>query len=383
MKILHIIRSCDPKAGGPIEGVTQLSKCYKELGHQLTVVTLDFDDADFVKNQTLFEVFALGSGKKSTYGYSKKLIPWLTLHCHEYDVIVINGIWQYHSFAAHRVLIKAKKPYYIFTHGMLDPWFKRAYPLKHLKKYLYWWWGEYPVLRDAKQVLFTCEEEKIQARESFWPYRCQEQVVSYGTAGCIGDQDLQKQLFLETYPQLQGKRYLLFLSRIHPKKGVDLLIEAFSKVYSTADDTLLVIAGPDQVGMQSNLTQLAERLGVAEKIVWPGMLSGDLKWGAYLNADAFVLPSHQENFGIVVAEALSANVPVLISNKVNIWREIVEDNAGLVANDDLVGCESLLSQWQHIDDVAKDNMRVNARVCFKNRYEITKASSFLLGLFEG
>ena len=110
------------------------------------------------------------------------------------------------------------------------------------------------------------------------------------------------------------------------------------------------------------------------------MLSGDMKWGAYLNAEAFILPSHQENFGIVVAEALSCSLPVLISNKVNIWHEIIEDNAGLVAEDTLAGCVDLISRWQQMEDTNKSDMRANAHRCFINRFEITKAARSLLNV---
>jgi glycosyltransferase involved in cell wall biosynthesis len=263
---------------------------------------------------------------------------------------------------------------------MLDPWFKHQYPLKHLKKWLYWPWGEYPVLRDAKKVLFTCEEEKILARQSFWLYRANEQVVNFGTAGHVGNAEEQRRLFLETYPHLQGKRFLLFLSRIHPKKGIDVLIEAFAKTSNNQPDLQLVIAGPDQVGLITELQKLAKKFAISDKITWTGMLKGDVKWGAYHCADAFILPSHQENFGIVVAEALSCSLPVLISNKVNIWHEITEDNAGLVVADTVVGCMDLISQWQNMSDDGKAEMRSNAHSCFINRFEITKAAASLLSV---
>jgi glycosyltransferase involved in cell wall biosynthesis len=112
------------------------------------------------------------------------------------------------------------------------------------------------------------------------------------------------------------------------------------------------------------------------------MLKGDVKWGAYHCADAFILPSHQENFGIVVAEALSCSLPVLISNKVNIWHEISEDNAGLVVKDTVAGCVDLINQWQNMDDDSKTKMRSNAYGCFINRFEITKAAMSLLSVFE-
>jgi hypothetical protein len=90
--------------------------------------------------------------------------------------------------------------YFVFPHGMLDPWFKRTYPFKHLKKWLYWPWAEYRVLRDAQAVLFTCEEEKRLARESFWLYRCNERVVTLGIARPSGDTTAQRELFLAAIP---------------------------------------------------------------------------------------------------------------------------------------------------------------------------------------
>src|SRR5206468_2813608 len=109
-------------------------------------------------------------------------------------------------------------PYFVYTHGMMGPWFKRTYPLKHYKKWLYWFWADYRVLRDAAAVLFTCEEERRLARQSFWLYRCDECVVSYGTAGPSGDRDAQHALFTAQFPELRGKRVLVFLGRIHVVK---------------------------------------------------------------------------------------------------------------------------------------------------------------------
>lgn len=379
MKILHIISSINPEGGGPIEGVLQLARVKQDHGHSVEVLSLDAPDALSVK-QCPLPVHAMGPGL-GAYGYSNRFKPWLSAHLQDYDVFIINGIWQYHSFASHSVFKSHNRPYYLFTHGMLDPWFKHRYPLKHLKKWLYWPWGEYPVLRDAKKVLFTCEDEKILARQSFWLYRCNEQVVNYGTAGHTGNAEEQRRLFLESYPHLQHKRFLLFLSRIHPKKGVDLLIEAFAKTNKDQPDLQLVIAGPDQIGWQTELQRLAVKHGISDKITWTGMLKGDMKWGAYHAAEAFILPSHQENFGIVVAEALSCSLPVLISNKVNIWQEIVEDNAGLVVEDTVAGCVDLISRWQQMDDDSKTEMRSNAHRCFINRFEITKAAMSLLNVF--
>src|SRR6202008_3652312 len=134
---------------------------------------------------------------------------------------IVNGLWQYHSYAVWRTLRKSGTPYVVFPHGMLDPWFKRRYPLKHVKKWLFWPWSDYRVLRDARAVLFTCEEERELARRSFWLYRCNEKIVAYGTPGPSGDSEAFRREFFGRYPNLQGKRLALFISRIHPKKGCD------------------------------------------------------------------------------------------------------------------------------------------------------------------
>jgi len=381
VKILHIIHSVNPAVGGPIEGIKQLSRAKASLGWKIEVACLDNPDAPWLKDFPL-KVHAMGPSYLS-YGYSPRFVPWLREHCREYSFVVVNGIWQYGSFAAWRVLRDANVPYFVFTHGMLDPWFKKNYPLKHLKKWLYWPWAEYRVLRDATAVLFTCIEEKILARRSFWLYRCNEAVVNYGTAGWRGDADAQRQCFLDKFPELKGKRLFLFLGRIHEKKGGDLLIEAFHRIVSEQPEkeVQLVMAGPADNAFGRNIQKMAQNLGIEHRVTWTGMLSGDEKWGAFQASEVFVLPSHQENFGISVAEALSASLPVLISNKVNIWREIEQENAGLVANDDLAGTYHLLKRWLDLDAGERAEKRDAAHACFVKNFEITSAAQSLIKVY--
>jgi len=378
MKILHSIASVDPAGGGPIEGVKQLSSMAKLGGHEVEIVSLDAPDAPFLKSFP-HVVHPLGPGQ-FTYGFSKRFVPWLRANASKFDVIVVNGIWQYQSFGVWRALRSSSTPYVVFTHGMLDPWFKRTYPLKHLKKWLYWPWGDYRVLRDAAAVLFTCEEERLLARQSFWLYKVQDLTVNYGTSAPDKSGDATQAQFLRRFPETGGKRLVLFMGRIHPKKGCDLVIKAFARILGGERDWHLVLAGPDQVGWRSELDALANRLGISEQITWTGLVSGDLKWELFETAEVLLLPSHQENFGIVVAEALACGLPALISNKVNIWREIEADGGGLVAADDLDGASSLLRTWLAMPDDDKAKMRESARDCFRSRFEIRRASSSLLNI---
>jgi glycosyltransferase involved in cell wall biosynthesis len=381
MRSLHVINSVNPAAGGPVEGLTQLERVLREQGHVTEIASLDDPASPWVA-QCPIKVHALGPGK-GFYGYSEQLVTWLKAHHTDYDLVCVRGVWQFGSLGTWKALHKTKTPYFVFPHGMLDPWFKKAYPLKHIKKTLYWWAAEYKVLRDAKGVCFTCEEERVLARESFRPYKVNEIVVKYGTAKPQGDPDKQRALFLAEFPELKEKRILLFLSRIHHKKGCDMLIDAFAKVAAGDDSLHLVIAGPDQVGWKADLERQAQSLGIAERITWPGMLRDDMKWGAFHSSEAFVLPSHQENFGIVIAEAMACGLPVLISNQVNIWREIEKYGAGLVQPDTIEGTLDLLQAWYGAPENKRREMSQNALQCFEQNFEIHRAAESLIQLLAG
>jgi glycosyltransferase involved in cell wall biosynthesis len=381
VKILHVISSVNPAGGGPIEAVKQLGEALISYGHQVEVASLDAPDAAHVAQSPL-PTYALGPARLG-YAFSPRLMPWLRENRSRYHAVVVNGIWQFHSFAAWRVLRNSSTPYVLYTHGMLDPWFKKEYPLKHLKKWMYWPWAEYRVLRDAQAVLFTCEEECLLARDSFWLYRCNEVVVNFGTAQPAGDPYRDRQEFFDRYPELRNKKLALFMGRLHPKKGCDLLIEAFASVLAANPEWHAVIAGPDQVGWQANLGRRAEELGIASRITWTGMIGGAVKWGALRACEVFVLPSHQENFGLAVAEALAAGAPALISNKVNIWREIRADGAGLVAEDTLPGTCQLLQAYLEMPQPRKEAMRAAARACFAKRFEINRAAESLHTVLAG
>lgn len=376
MKILQLVQTLDPETGGVARAVTSLSSALVRLGHQVEIVVLD-EPADPWLTQTNLKIHALGHGLTS-YRYSSDLSKWLRRNGGQYDHVILNGLWQHLSFAAWRRYAGTSIPYYVFPHGMLDPWFKRTFPLKHLKKWLYWPWADYRVLRDARAVIFTSEEERRAARKSFWLYRCREKISPLGVEPPV-PLDGAPNRFLEKFPELRDRRLLLFLGRIHPKKGCDLLIEAFAKLPN--ESFSVVLAGPDQVGWTSTLRQRASALGL-RNVLFPGMLEGEIKRGAFAAAEAFVLPSHQENFGMAVAEALAVGLPVLISNRVNIWREIAEDEAGFVDDDDLAGTTRLLARWQSSSPETRARMRENARRCFAQRFEIGLAAAQLVRLLE-
>ena len=370
MKILHVIRSLDPARGGTVEGIVQITPQLSRLGFKTSVISLDPPDATWLHNLP-FKSYGFGP-VLSEYGYRRGLPERILSLAEQHDVVIIHGIWHHHAFATWRALKGSSIRYFVYPHGMLDPWFKRTFPLKHLKKWTYWPWADYRVLRDATGVLFTTRRELILARQSFCLYKANECLVGSGTSAPPDHADSQISEFYSQFSHLYKKRIILYCSRIHPKKGLDLLIDAFASVADMDPLLHLFIAGPGNAEFVASLQQRAKTIGINDKITWAGMISGDLKWGAFRSAELFCLPSHQENFGIAVVESLAVGVPVAISSQVNIYGDVVAANAGLVFDDNLNDLILCLKNWLAFDASAKERMSMNASRLFGKRYNIEK-----------
>ncbi len=143
-------------------------------------------------------------------------------------------------------------------------------------------------------------------------------------------------------------------------------------------EMILVIAGPTDGTYSDYIRKLASKFGVSASIYWTGMIVGDEKWGAFQSAEAFLLPSHQENFGIAVAEALSSSCPVLISSSINIANEILADGAGLVQADTVPGVIVNFKNWFSMTSAHKERMRVSTRICFESRYHISLTTASIV-----
>ena len=379
MKFLHVIPSLNPTLGGPVEGLKQMSLALCNAGHASDVVVFDDEEDDWLSKSGPFKIHVLGP-HHTGYWISFKFIPWLRKHHSDYDVIVVHGIWQFHSFAVWLAMLGAKTPYFVFAHGMLGPWFKKRHPIKHLKKCLYWIFAEYHVVHNARALLFTCEQEMLHAKNSFYPYNINELVVGFGT---LPPDNVNTSLMAKyRYPQINNKRVLLFIGRISYIKGCDLLIESFANVCREYESIHLVIAGPDQDNWMKDLVKQSKKLGICERITWVGQLESELKWGVLQSADALILPSHHENFGMVVAEALACGVPVLLTDKVNIWREVVKDGAGFAENDSLEGISRMLKKWLILDAETIVEMKNNAINCFNKRFLMDNVAINLVDIID-
>ncbi|QNL51633.1 glycosyltransferase [Olivibacter sp. SDN3] len=378
--ILHVITSMDPQTGGPAQVIRNSVFYLEQLHLNNEVVCLDPEEVTYPMND-LFTIYKLGRGK-SAFQYSSKLDQWLLQHISRYDAVVVHGIWQYHNYAVYKAVkkLKARKAkvpkVVIMPHGMLDPYFQKSKTrrMKALRNKIVWQLTERKSINAADALFFTCEEELLLARMAFKGYRPKQELdVGLGIQSPPAFVPEMKNEFLQKCPDI-GKGYWLFLSRIHEKKGVDILIDAYSKIsskYPKVPD--LVIAGPKD---SEYARQMMEKAKTNEKIHFTGMLNGASKWGGFYGCKAYILPSHQENFGIAIVEALACRKPVVITKKVNIWREIADGNGGLVLEEAdsnlLYGAFERLYQMKESD---LESMESNAYNTFKEKFSIEERAA--------
>ncbi|WP_226998965.1 glycosyltransferase [Flavisolibacter tropicus] len=409
----------DPRLGGVCEAVRITVKKLNELEVCNEIVSLDSPNASFLAKEKVM-IHALGPGR-TPWCYSGKLIPWLIKHASRFDAIILHGLWLFPSFAVRKALQylhrqdpsnKAKRPkIFIMPHGMLDPYFQRAQNrrLKAIRNWIYWKLIEGRVIKNANGLLFTCEEELFLARTTFSPYRPQKEMnVGLGIAQPPSYSNRMRNSFLESCPGLNNETYILFLGRIHPKKGIDILFKAYDELlrstlqlinYTTYTNNAglfngvyshdikfpkLVIAGPGwDTPYGVSIKKLVEGNSLLNGFIYfPDMLVDEEKWGAIYGCEAFILPSHQENFGIAVVEALSCGKPVLISNQINIWKEIQELRCGIIKPDTLDGVKELFSSWLCLSHEEKKYMNEKARLAYEHKFSIGSVAVNLLNIIK-
>jgi glycosyltransferase involved in cell wall biosynthesis len=381
MRILNYVLSIDPSGGGVPEAVRQYCLAANRAGHTFDVITNQMPGEPSIADWP-GRVIPAGPLQWGGWHYAPGAIPLLDEHVPRYDFVITHGIWRSNGLLTRNACLRHDVPYFVFLHGMLDPWFKHEYPRKHAVKWMFWPWSDYRVLRDARAALYTAEEEAELARQSFWLYRANPAITPLGIDRPPVGPDSTPEAFARAFPQLAGKRFIVFISRIQEKKGTDVLIEAFARIAADAPDLMLAIGGFDRWNWSGTLKALAERLGIASRIVWLGELEPALKWGALRSAEAFALSSHMENFGIVVAEAMSCGTPVLITKKINIWREIERDGAGIVGMDTVDSFTDVLRRWIALDAGHHRIMGERALACFESRYQSDVAYRSLVATLE-
>jgi glycosyltransferase involved in cell wall biosynthesis len=381
MRILHINPTADRAYGGPVHWTFESSAILKERGVRSVLLTADAPDSEAIRTAPM-EAVGVGPGSMGAFAHCPALPRWIREHASEFDAVVFHAIFTHGTWSGWKAARDCGLPFFAFPHGMLDPWFNKRYPLKRLKKQATWSWGTYPALRESDRVLFTNEPERELAEKSFRPYRVRPAVIRYGARRPNFDPEAARAEMLAALPELQGRRYFLFLSRIHPKKGVDILIQGYADAIGQDDGWRLVVAGPAEPGYGEAMRKIAEGLGLKERVLFPGMVKGGLKWGLMQDSEALALTSHQENFGIALAESMAVGRPVLITPGVNIWREVEASGSGFSAPDTREGAGELLRRCLSLSDEERAEMSRRAERAFEERFNVVRSAEDFLAVIQ-
>ncbi|MBI1284699.1 MAG: glycosyltransferase [Thiobacillus sp.] len=415
MKVLHVIPSLSLAQGGPSRAMRLIEQALLARGIEVATATTD-DDGPGRRIATAAEMPLVdefvggpplcpsgcpgrlvsneihrGGGAAPTGSTSLKIVRryfpkrlefykvspefarWIFPHVRDYDLVHIHALFSFTSVAAAWAARRAGVPYVIRPLGTLNQYgvTQRRPWLKQLSLKLV----EGPILRHAAAVHFTAEAERVEADAVGVPMR--GVVVPLGVAP-LTRQDAS--VFLQRFPQLSGRRIVLFLSRLDPKKNVEGLLQAFSLVSESLTDTRLAIAGDGEPEYVAGLKRLADELGLADRVVWAGFVDGELKAGAFAAAQAFVLPSFSENFGIAAAEALMAGLPCVLGEGVAIADEVARAGAGVVTAPDPQAVAQALRKLLG-DDARLTEMAQRARALASGKYSLEAMGANLHALY--
>ena len=335
MKILHVISTLASRAGGPSTTLSDLSRYEARQGLDVNVCTTNSDCPNGTLAVAINQAVET-DGVTTIYHavqfrpllFSMSMARWLRTEISRFDIVHIHGLYRFPQSYAAWCARQSGVPYLMQPHGALDPFLYRQsstnLPLKRLYERLI----DFPNLNHADAICYTSQDEM--ERAAFLRLKARPVIVPNGL-----DWDDYRQLpprgqFRESLGIGPTQPLILFLGRLNFKKGLDLLIPAFADVSKPFADARLAIVGPDNEGLEADIRDWCQQAGVLDKVLFAGHLNAEQVRQAYVDADVFVLPSYTENFGMTVIEALACRLPVVISDQVNIHREIQQASAGLV-----------------------------------------------------
>ena len=326
MNILHLIATLAPESGGPAQACLEMATAVAARGHQVSIFTTDYGaplDRRLPADETV-DIRVFPVQWPTNWKPSIPMAHFLVETMERYDVIHLHSLYLFHDWVGGILAQRARIPYIVRPHGLLDPYiWEHHRPRKRLVEVLF----QTRVLNHAAAIHYTSELE----REISGPYAgtAPSRVVPLGVSLENLENLPSAELFLRRFPAAAGKRIVLFLSRLHEKKGLDLLVPAFASAHRVAPELHLVIAGPDDGVLAATRDRVAAH-GIDAAVTFTGMLRGEDKLAAFAAASMFVLPSYSENFGIAVVEAMAAGLPAIVSDQVNIHRDISGQGAIVV-----------------------------------------------------
>ena len=333
MKILHILQTVSPRFGGPVKVALEMCQRLAEQAADITIFTTNRDYPSGLLDVPISQPvdrngyrlfhFPVEFGPMMV---SSQMALALSRKAANFDLMHIHGLYRFPQAAASWYARKYRIPYIIQPHGSLDPFLYYKRERRTLKR-IYERLVEFRNLNNAAAIHFiTTEEMRLAA---FLNLKTDYIVIPVGIDVRSYKNLPERGAFRQKY-DLRGKKIILHLGRITPKKGLDILASAFSRVARDRDDVVLILAGPDNEGFRHEVEKWLREGGVREKAIFTDMIEGQAKLELLRDADVFALPSYTENFGIAVVEAMACGLPVVISDKVNICQDIQMGRAGII-----------------------------------------------------
>jgi glycosyltransferase involved in cell wall biosynthesis len=385
LRVASIISTLDLKAGGPAKTILDQNIFFNKVKkYQADIVSLEYKHAlpkyflsfkikkiiNFSRHSFFYKFKFLGINR---YPIQLNFLNWLIKNKNNYDVFILHGIWDFKNLVA-RLFIKKK--YYIFLHGSLDPYERKNF-FKYIKKKIYWFLVEKRNLKHAKAVLFTTAGEKRINKNTFVNTDgLNKLTIDYAIVLEKYNNSVCSNKFFKVYPFLKNKKYYLFLGRIDPKKGCDILLRSIHLLGNKFKSNL-VFAGDYNNSTGEELKKLVTKLDLQEKVFFLGHLINEIKGGVLINSKAMLLCSHDENFGISLVESLGYGKPVLTTYKVNIFKKILAYKAGYIANDNAKSFCRIINKFENLNLRQKRLMSKNARNCFKENFNLLNKKDFI------
>ena len=331
--LLHVVPYYHPNSGGPPVVVQRLLEEMSGDDIRSHVITTDAcaptGDNEWISRIPHGELITVvRDAKLGEFAWHASIQKTVDRAVQDARLVAIHGLWSWPNLAAMNASRRHGTPYVIMPHGMLDP---NSLARGRFKKQLYGRLIEWPKLRNASAMVYTNAPEQELA-ESSVPNLPTGHIAPLGTDW---PPDTRQQLaseFRARFPQTIGKDCVVFLGRLHPKKGLDLLLPAWRNIVSRHPNACLIIAGKGETKYESKIREQIASNEIDDSVLMAGMLNGRDKWGALAASTLFVLPSYQENFGLAVVESLASGTPVVISKRVNIWNPLQEAGAAAICD---------------------------------------------------
>jgi|APSaa5957512535_1039671.scaffolds.fasta_scaffold60976_2 glycosyltransferase involved in cell wall biosynthesis len=386
MKILHVINTLSPRYGGPVKACKELCSSLAHAGEDVTIYTTDLNYPmgvrDVVLNQEIkqdgYSLYYFHA-QFNSYVFSLEFFKAIKNNIKKFDIVHIHGIYRFPQTITAYFCRKYGLPYIIRPHGSLSPYLFNSKRRK-LRKRLYEYLIENRNLNNASAIHYTTEEEMVLAKPLG---------LKSNTFICPISIDISKYndlpvkgIFRGKYKIDNSKKIILYFGRINFVKGLDILIKAFAKTLNRFQNVLLVIAGPDNEGYQAQVEQWIKNEKIGKNVILTGMLIGGDILELLKDTDIFVLPSYTENFGIAVAEAMACGLPVVVSNKVNIYRDVLKAGAGLVTNCDSNEISDAFFQLLEDEKRRKTLGRAGVKLV-KGKYSPDKVVKNVIKLYHG